>query len=407
MTARLVALLLASLALPALAASPIRSIDPNDADFSDLAPLAAAIGNARVVQLGEATHGDGATFLAKARLIHFLHEVMGFDAIAWESGFVDVRLTATALRAGLPPPEAAERGLYATWQVREVMATLAYIQKSQMDLVGFDCRVARPQVRAERYPKLIFDFFDALDPALISKKERNDFVAMSKGLVPADYYAKPGLRDFNRALPARLVEVIDRRRAELLAHFAPREIDCVRQSLVSFMNMDRGLGRGDKAPFSEGYTRDAAMAANLLWWLNGPLRDRKVIVWAHNYHVMNDYVSEASSAAAKPGGAPMGWFLKRELGAQLYTIAFTSYGGTFRPMEGGEPPKIVPGALETMLHAEGAAQSFLDFAHLPPDHPLRKPVTASFYFHQPQSATWPRIYDGVLFIDAEKAATPE
>ncbi|HEX5720591.1 MAG TPA: hydrolase, partial [Thermoanaerobaculia bacterium] len=69
----------------------VRSVDPADEDFSDLMPLVQVLGKARVVQLGEATHGDGATFLAKGRLIRFLHQVMGFDVLAWESGIFDVR----------------------------------------------------------------------------------------------------------------------------------------------------------------------------------------------------------------------------------------------------------------------------------------------------------------------------
>jgi hypothetical protein len=66
----------------------LRSADPNDADLSDLEPLARASGNARVVQLGEQSHGDSATFTMKCRLIRFLHERLGFDVLAFESGLV-------------------------------------------------------------------------------------------------------------------------------------------------------------------------------------------------------------------------------------------------------------------------------------------------------------------------------
>ena len=41
------------------AAIPVRSIDAADEDFSDLEPLASAIGTARVVELGEPSHGAG------------------------------------------------------------------------------------------------------------------------------------------------------------------------------------------------------------------------------------------------------------------------------------------------------------------------------------------------------------
>src|SRR5579864_1991081 len=48
-------------------AAQLRSIDPADADFADLEPIRRAIGEARIVMLGEQSHGDGATFRAKTR----------------------------------------------------------------------------------------------------------------------------------------------------------------------------------------------------------------------------------------------------------------------------------------------------------------------------------------------------
>src|SRR5512134_2516506 len=70
----------------------VRTIDAADEDFRDLDPLIDAIGTARVVQLGEPTHGAGGSFAAKVRLIKFLHQRMGFDVLAWESGLYDVNL---------------------------------------------------------------------------------------------------------------------------------------------------------------------------------------------------------------------------------------------------------------------------------------------------------------------------
>jgi hypothetical protein len=52
----------------------IRTVDPADQDFSDLEPLRAAIGTARIVQLGEPSHGAGSSFAAKTRLVMFLHQ---------------------------------------------------------------------------------------------------------------------------------------------------------------------------------------------------------------------------------------------------------------------------------------------------------------------------------------------
>lgn len=395
----------------------VRSIDPADEDFSDLMPLARLIGTARVVQLGEATHGDGSTFHAKARLIRFLHQVMGFDVLAWEAGIVDVQRVDAAIREGLPVQEAAKRGLYRIWaNSAEAMPALEYVRSTRgtarpIDTVGFDCRVSRPDVRAEHYPKRVFDFFDRLDPALISKKERDDFIAMSVGLVPADYYNQPGLRTYNRELPKRLVETIDRRRAELLVHYAPREIDYLRQTLVSLMSMDRALGSGakDDRP-TEGYSRDTAMAENLMWWLNGPLKDRKVIVWAHNYHVMMALPVPGVEALLETltQAGPMGRFLRRDLKEDVYTIGFLSRAGKWTDIDDTvhEIPAPQPGSLETLLHAVGRPYLLLDLRRLPAGHWLREPWPANALFHEPTSSVWPDRFDAFFFIDTQQPTTP-
>ncbi|HEU4549948.1 MAG TPA: hypothetical protein VFS01_09635, partial [Rhizomicrobium sp.] len=81
-------------------AAPVRSLDFADEDFSDLAPLGAAIGRARLVQLGEPSHGAGTCFAAKARIVRYLHQRHGFDVLIWESGLYDVALADAAIGSG-------------------------------------------------------------------------------------------------------------------------------------------------------------------------------------------------------------------------------------------------------------------------------------------------------------------
>ena len=68
----------------------IAAIDPAFQGYSDLEVIADAIGDARIVMLGEQDHGDAPAFLAKTRLIKYLHEKKGFNVLAFESDFFGI-----------------------------------------------------------------------------------------------------------------------------------------------------------------------------------------------------------------------------------------------------------------------------------------------------------------------------
>src|SRR5918999_3773876 len=49
--------------------------------------LARAIGDARVIMLGEPWHGDGGAIRLRAELVKLLHQHLGFDVLAFEADF--------------------------------------------------------------------------------------------------------------------------------------------------------------------------------------------------------------------------------------------------------------------------------------------------------------------------------
>ena len=109
----------------------IASIAPDDSTFSDLKGLDPVFASNRIILLGECDHGDGSTFLAKTRLIKYLHEKHHFDLLIFESELLGC-YEAWQIICGKGDPTAGfKRGVFGVWANSQQLLPLVDYLKSQ------------------------------------------------------------------------------------------------------------------------------------------------------------------------------------------------------------------------------------------------------------------------------------
>jgi erythromycin esterase len=404
-------------------AATVRSINSADEDFSDLEPLAKAIGPAQVVALGEPGHGAGTAFAAKVRLIKFLHQQLGFDVLVWESGMYDVELSEAGMRGSDPALTAARRGVFQLWSdTGEVRPLFDYIKASQatahpLHVAGFDMQVTangsmeqfasdlRVFVRGLKEPGLENDMAALADRALSARTR----------LFSTKFATEADLASLDKAAQGLLAGMHDHRAAFEQIHDA-RSIALMQRWIV---NMQMDARQRYEASHSKGpevareNRRDAHNFENLRWLIQEGYPGHKFIIWAHNVHVMKaDYSADFRTINAEPKAGDMkttGAFLSGWLGKQAYAIGMTAYQGQDALVTGGTATIIPPApadSLEGRLHALGRSFVFLDLHIAASTLPIRKTLSARMPKYE--TSVIPdvgRVFDGIFYIDQMQAAT--
>jgi erythromycin esterase len=406
------------------AAVAITSTDPAHVEFTDLEPLADLIGGARVVSLGEMTHGDGSAFLVRARLVRFLHERLGFDVLAFESGLVECERVMDALRGDGPIGEAIELGIYDVWaRSAEIRPLFEYVRSTQttdrpLRLVGFD-----PQFSSPRTPDYILEGLAGVPGEAPDGAPR--LAAMLRALAdpairlsPADFESWSARLDGLQHAAARSGHEQADLRSQVVASLRWQLLARHRAATappVDVRDLDRSLLAPERIEAANA--RDRGMADNLLWHLRERWPGSRAIVWAANNHV------RTSSARQSTGAEPvrerrMGQILKDALGDRLYTVVATCYEGSWasasvRSAEGrlewheGRHARAAPGTLAALLHESGLPAAWLDLDAAVASCPwLAHPVTVREDFHDAPPHRLTEYCDAILFVDIIEPATP-
>ena len=93
-------------------------------------PLQKLIGNARIVSLGEATHGTREFFQLKHRMLEFLATEMGFTIFSIEANMPEAYRLNDYVLNGTGDPAQLLRGMYFwTWNTEEVLEMIRWMRE--------------------------------------------------------------------------------------------------------------------------------------------------------------------------------------------------------------------------------------------------------------------------------------
>jgi len=387
-------------------AIPVQTLNTGSG-FTDLAPLKAILQDARIVGLGESTHGTSEFQRAKHRLFEFLVKEMGYTAFTLEGAYSDAQplndyiLHGTGSRA-----DVLSKVGYTVWDTEEFAAMVDWMraynrtvpEARKIRFFGVDLyrnSVGRSKVRAavRRVLPTAVATTDSLFRALAEQERR--FPWWDTTVVAG---ARPGLDTLasqlelrRQAAPGRLTQAEWDEVLKLL--------DVMRRGASAYSNRDRH------------------MAENLMYLVDHEPPGTKFVFWQHNNHVSVD------SGAA-------GYFLRQRYGDAYYALALYFNQGAYQsrlfPPPGDyrwgdfkitNKPPAAPGSLEWFLARAELPHFFLDLRAA-----SRTPAIDAWLrtSHDTYDGTWAfqdpsrrnfaikvrERYDGLLFVNESTPTHP-
>jgi erythromycin esterase len=405
---------------------PLRSIDPADEDFADLEPIRQAIGDARIVQLSEQSHGDGATFHARTRLIKFLHQKCGFDVLAFESGLYDCRKAWDLLRAGqMPARQAISQGVFGIWTgALEVQPLIEYLghqarKPRPLEVCGFDCQFSG-SASTGFLPTELTALLNKLPPGLLAPEQRAAAVGGCRQLATAGLGAG---QEEQQALAACHKALADAKPSETLPASELAFWRQVVESLTVLAEVEAARKAGVKTERNHINLRDAQMAKNLVWLAREAYPQRKIIVWAAAFHLLRN--QQTVAMVVEPGKTPaerktvfpypqiktMANEAWKELEKETYSIFFTAAEGDFQTIRMPKSQKLaplIPGSLEDLLVKAGTDIGFLDLRRRGADGKwLDERLVSRVLGNVDHEGEWTKVFDGLIFTRRMYGATPD
>ncbi len=395
---------------------------------ASLDSLLKRIGKARVVLIGEASHGTSEFYRMRALITKKLIEEKNFNIVAAEADWPDAaRIDHYVRHRDTPPSEWTAFARFPTWmwrntEVREFIDWLHEYNKvlpydNRTGFYGLDLYSLYNSARA------VVNYLDEVDPelAIVARSRYGclspweaDPAAYGHAALTGDY------RDCEQNVVSMLAE-LQQKRLDYVYKDGERFLDASQnaQLVANAERYYRMMYYGSRASWN---LRDSHMFDTLLNIMKFHGESAKAIVWAHNSHIGDASATEMSAR----GEHNIGQLCRKKFKDESYRIGFGTDHGTVAaasnwdgPMEVKQVRPSHPQSYERLFHLtnkpglilplNGDQKSDLYTQLSKPKLEraigvIYRPETelASHYFE----AVLPRQFDEYIWIDQTRAVTP-
>ena len=405
------------------AAEPFDSIDT-----VDLHPLLERVGDARIVLLGEATHGTSEFYRMRERISRELIINKGFRFIAIEGDWPDAARVDNYVRhLEYSPSEWTAFARFPTWMWRnnEVRDFINWLREhnaaakstARVAFHGLDLYSLYVSIRS------VLDYLEHVEPdAAKVARERYGCLTPWQG-DPAAYGHAALIGSYHTCEQhvVRALKDLLEKRVAYAKRDGERFFDAVQNArlVANAERYYRVMYYGSRASWN---LRDEHMFATLKNLLTFYGNGSKAIVWAHNSHVGDSAATEMASR----GEHNIGHLCRQEFGEDAYLVGFGTDSGTVAaasdwdgPMEIKKVQPALAKSYERLCHATGQARFTLGLrkrSDLTGAQGLGKPQLerAIGVIYRPESerashyfqAVLPRQFDEYIWFDDTRAVTP-
>jgi erythromycin esterase-like protein len=394
--------------------SQLKSISPRETNFDDFEPIGKEIGDAKIVLLGDPSHGDGGAILMKTRLLKYLHEKKGFDVLLFEADLYSIMFHLALVKDTASVNVAARENIYTCWSESKVSQDLwAYykeqlVGKNPISLGGVDCRHAGAFAKNTLSGSLT----NVLNSSSFNTSS-NSYKVFAKDvnyILQNEFSSKKDsvdIQNFNSEI----------KRIEECLTFSTLDSRIRNLWLIEVNNI-----KGLFDLVINGKSRDIVMAQNFSYLMKYVFPDKKVIVWSHNNHNVLDVNTYASfnpdfakqwyATNTYQGFTYLGSDIFREFNNQVYSLAITSGSGSFSPRFFGNDyfhadftktakvPKSGEQSLERYLESKKSRVLFIPLPNAqgrPSGYPWFSARLLDLTYEAKMDYT--AAFDGVIYID--------